>query len=186
VWKSGGSIFTDYESRVMKGLILRQEDRGDQADKHPVGYPGGRVLRTWMIQCRGKYPLKIGGVNSVSLDEARETAKLLRTGDEQAIVRAYLTDTEYTEEACNSGGEARDIFRQCSLAQIEQLIESKKTILEDRSPWNERDRWLARRRVKDLETILKGLSVFTKREGLKIRKSRPHVIADRARSRRAA
>jgi hypothetical protein len=36
-----------------------------------------------------------------------------------------------------------------------------------------------------LETILRGLSDFAKREGLKIRKPRPRVVAEQARSRHA-
>jgi hypothetical protein len=187
VWKSDGSTFTDYQSRVTKGLILRQEDLGEKAEKYPNIYRNP-VIHSWMLQCRGEYPIEIGDFYYVRLDEAREIAKRLRAGDERAVMDAWFEDTCDDVEAHNSQQE-RDVVRGLSLAEIARLIEEDTYYLKEvaRGPWHTRNRWFMRRRVKVLETIVKRIHEFAKREGFKIRpKSLPAAESERARARRAA
>jgi len=188
VWKQLGSTFTDYESRVTGGLILRHEDRGEKADRHPLAYRKGRVVRSWLLQCGGECPLKIGDFDWMRVDEAREIAKRLRSGDGRALMDAWFGDSQYEVEAHNSRDE-RDLIRGLSLTEIAELIERRKSHLKEiaHDPWYAKDRWSMRRQVKVLETIVKRVRAFAKREGLKIgAEPSQTAVPRRARLRRAA
>jgi hypothetical protein len=169
VWKSHGSTFADYESKVTKGLILRVEDRSEKADKWPSVYRN-RIVKTWLLQCGGKYPIEIGDfgwARDDAYEMVKRSVKRLRAGDEREIVYAYLVNTEV---ASRDSEEERSLLSVAGLSYIEQTVASAKVwfeglALESGSRWFAEDR----RRVRRLESLLKRVRAFAKREGLKIR-----------------
>ena len=170
---SGGSVI------LLSSLAyhrLRQEDRGERADRFPDNweYRARRVVTSWMLQCGGKYPLEIGDLYYVRLDEAREMAKRMRPGDWRAIIEAYIANDNCSPYAY-SGSEEEDMFRTLGLSETEYLIARNKVHLKDfaRDAYYADTRWRLRHRIHHLEAILKRVYAFAKREGLKVRKAKP-------------
>jgi hypothetical protein len=111
----------------------------------------------------------------------------LRAGDESTIMCAYLQN--------DGGGKCHyhndsDLLQEIALDQLKERIARKHRVLKlcVRYPRASSPDyvWPLRREIRELEKTLKHYTDWIEREGLKIRKPRPRVVAEQARSRHAA
>jgi hypothetical protein len=180
---------TEYANLATDGLVLRVEVTKPECrskDFWGRDIPDQRPQLRWLYKRHGRRELELC-VHGGTPTSAREDTRLLRAGDESTIMCAYLQN--------DGGGECHyhndfDLLQELTLDQLKERIARKKRMLKlcVRYPReNSLDYvWPLRREIRELEKTLRRYTGWIEREGLKIHKPRPRVVAERARSRRAA